>query len=232
MASLVLPPSEFDVRSFGTVVAAAMQGALFELPAGDAVGSFDVQWRDERSFGARTVATAQAGFDIPLWADVLDAHLGTRWDRFSDVGDSVTSSHSLQWRPKRDFELHASYASQFRVPSLFETTGPSREVPTLVSDPRRGGEVESVSVRVGSNSELPLVRGDSRSLGFSVSPLEKLTLKADYWSKRAYSRIMAPPLSQVLEHEAQFPGSFNATLRRPTTWQRGGRASSASSMSR
>lgn len=206
MASLLLPPSAFDVRSFGTAVATALRGPLLTLPAGEAIASFDVQWRDERSFGARSVATAQAGLDIPLWAEVFDAHLSTRWDRFSDIGEIATSSYALQLRPVRGLELHASYASQFRAPSLVEMFGPSFAVTTLVPDRRRGGEVVPVIVHGGSNPELPLVRGDSTSFGFTVSPLTlpKLRLQADYWLKHVHNRIMTPPLSLVLDHEAEF----------------------------
>ncbi|WP_157995083.1 TonB-dependent receptor domain-containing protein [Peristeroidobacter soli] len=206
MDSLQLPPSAFNIRSFGTAAAATLRGPLFASVGGDAIGSFDAQWRDERSVGARTVATAQAGLDIPLW--VLEAHLSTRWDRFSDIGDIATSSYALRWRPLPGLELHASLASQFRAPSLFEMFGPGYEVVTAVPDRRRGGEVVPVIVRGGNNPELPLARGDSTSFGFTVSPsaLPKLTLQADYWLKQIDSRIMTPPLSLVLEHEAEFAG--------------------------
>lgn len=87
----------------------------------------------------------------------------------------------------------------------------SYRIETLVSDRRRGGEVRLVTVYGGSTTELPLVRGDSTSFGFTVSPLDlpELTLKGDYWMKRIHSRIMTPPLSLVLEHEAEFAGLVN-----------------------
>jgi iron complex outermembrane receptor protein len=208
VSSLVLPSIPLDFRSLGTSAAANLSGPVFALPAGEVMASFNAEWRDERSVAMRTVATMQAGLDIPLWVDALDAHVSTRWDRFHDLGEIVTSSYALQSQPWRGFELHASHASQFRIPSLLETFGPSYEIEALVSDRRRGGEVRPVTVYGGSTAELALVRGDSTSFGFTVSPVDlpELTLQGDYWLKRMHSRIMALPLSLLMEHEAEFAG--------------------------
>lgn len=206
VASLISPPQAADFRSMGTEASADLRGPLVTLPAGDVMVSLNAQWRDERTVGMRTVATAQAALDVPLSNDTLDAHVDVRWDRLSDVGDIVTSGYALRWQPVRALELHASYASQFRAPSIYEMFGPSYSLRTLVSDRRRNGEVGMITASGGSSPDLSLVRGETAAFGFTVSPpdLSDLTVRGDYWSKQVHSRITTLPLTLMLEHEAEF----------------------------
>jgi iron complex outermembrane receptor protein len=206
IASLVAPPSVARFVSRGSELAATVHGPLLQLPAGSAVAVLGAQWRRETTSSTRTVAIWHAELRLPLW-ETLEASVGTRSDHFSDVGQVVTPSYSLSWRPVDSLQLRWSYGKNFRPPSADELFGPSYAVQLPIADPRRNGEVGSVTAYVGGSTQLQSVSGKSTAVSVKFTPrsVDGLEIDGNYWITRVSNQIMPVPLALLLENEAKFP---------------------------
>lgn len=137
-------------------------------------------WNDVDREVTRTVATTLAELRAPLMRS-LDLNLGGRWDHFSDLDPIFTWSSALAWQASTDLQLRISYGTSFRVPTLYEISRHSVQIP--ISDPRQGGETASVTALIGSSPELKSVRGRSANFTATFTPgsFPDLRLSASYW---------------------------------------------------
>lgn len=101
----------------------------------DAFDQPDDQFQRGLIFGTESVS-AQAARDqyaayleflVPL-TDTLEFTLAGRYDHYSDFGSTTNPQAAIQWRPRENFTLRASYGQGFRAPSLAQIgLGPSQE---------------------------------------------------------------------------------------------------------
>ncbi|MGI5310512.1 TonB-dependent receptor plug domain-containing protein [Rheinheimera sp. WS51] len=101
----------------------------------DAFDQPDDQFQRGLIFGTESVS-AQAARDqyaayleflVPL-TDTLELTLAGRYDHYSDFGSTTNPQAAIQWRPRENFTLRASYGQGFRAPSLAQIgLGPSQE---------------------------------------------------------------------------------------------------------
>ncbi len=208
MTTLVAAPSVMDFDLTGSAVTAELQGSVFSLPRGDVDLLLGAEWRQETTSSTRTMSTWHADVFVPLWGDALTAAASIRSDQFSDLDRVFTPAYALAWTPSEWLQLRVSHSTGFRAPSLQELYGASHELQFPIADHRRNGEVRNVTVQVGSSPQIQTVTGNSTaaSARIRLGELPGMEIVAKYWRKRVDNRIMAIPMSLVLEHEAAFAG--------------------------
>jgi iron complex outermembrane recepter protein len=120
------------------------------------------------------------------------ANLAARFESYSDFGERITGKAALRFQPSQRLIFRASAGTGFRAPGLSQSFF-SKVVTNVI-----GGQVEEVgifpvgnpaSVALGSK---PLEEETSFSFsgGFAVTPVENLTLTADYFNIRIDNRII------------------------------------------
>ncbi|HEX7113524.1 MAG TPA: TonB-dependent receptor [Steroidobacter sp.] len=207
-----------------------LRGPLFALPAGEVTAVFGAEWRkefarydlleetDSPSLLGAHERTATAGFaelSIPIVGaparggsmHALSAHVAVRFDRYSDVGESLNPQYALTWRPRRDFSVRASYGTSFRPPSLFDLYTPQVGSEMSVADPRRGDEITSAVVVVGGNRDLQSIEAKSFSTAVQFTPESRpgWQFSATYWQTDLDDRVAVVPQHVLLANEARYP---------------------------
>ncbi|GAA5317192.1 MAG: TonB-dependent receptor [Candidatus Pelagadaptatus aseana] len=125
---------------------AKTSGALFELPAGDLMAAFGVEYREEkvvdepsaiatstpsnpdpvRGFSSTDVDyqrdsyAAYAELFIPV-TDEFEVQLQGRYDHFDDFGDTFNPKVGLRYQPAEELILRGSWSTSFRAPSLSQS---------------------------------------------------------------------------------------------------------------
>jgi iron complex outermembrane recepter protein len=142
---------------------------------------------DEHRTNVGVYADAESNLSPKLFAN-----LAARFESYSDFGERVTGKAALRFQPSQRLTLRASAGTGFRAPGLSQSFF-SKVVTNVI-----GGQVEEVgifpvgnpaSVALGSK---PLEEETSFSFsgGFAVTPVENLTLTADYFNIRIDNRII------------------------------------------
>lgn len=232
---IYLAASEFKLNT--RTVGLKMDGALVRLPGGilkigtgvsrlkedfsrDRPASdlpplpFANLWKSDR-----TVDSAFAEVYIPLvnpesnWKAVhaLQLSLATRYDKYSDFGDTINPKIGVAWDLSPELKLHASYGTSFRAPKIgYETSATSLPGSVGVANfPGPDGiSREAVVLLLGSARSLVPEESDNWTLGLSYKPklLSDLTLKATYYAIDYVNQIVAPPYdSSVLSNISLSP---------------------------
>jgi iron complex outermembrane receptor protein len=120
------------------------------------------------------------------------ANVAARYENYSDFGDRVTGKAALRFQPSQRLIFRASAGTGFRAPGLSQAFF-SKVVTNVI-----GGQVEEVGIfPVGSAASVSLgakpLRDEtsfSFSGGFAATPVENLTLTADYFNIRIDHRIL------------------------------------------
>jgi len=143
--------------------------------------------------------TDQHRTNVGLYADAetnltsqLLGDVAARFEHYSDFGSRLTGKAALRYQPSRRVTLRASAGSGFRAPGLSQAFF-SKIVTNVIA-----GQVEEIGVfPVGSPASLALgskpLRDETSfnfSGGFAVTPVENLTLTADYFNIRINHRIL------------------------------------------
>jgi iron complex outermembrane receptor protein len=120
------------------------------------------------------------------------ANLAARFESYSDFGERLTGKAAVRFQPSQRLTLRASAGTGFRAPGLGQSFF-SKVVTNVI-----GGQVEEVgifpvgnpaSVSLGSK---PLEEETSFSFsgGLAATPVENLTITADYFNIRIDNRII------------------------------------------
>src|SRR3569623_870945 len=212
-------------------VDALLNGALFQLPAGNVSASVRVGGSlsrlDTRSFrlGAaqsssisRNVVNGQLNVDVPIASkskDVL-AFLGdlsingnVAIDQVSNFCTLKTLGYGANWQPIKGVRVLASVTDQDDAPSANQLGDPVIVTPNVRVFDFVTGQTVSVARTSGGN---PFLLADSKhtfKLGLTLKPLDKtdLTLTASYVESSTRNAI-ADFQSATAAIEAAFPGRF------------------------
>lgn len=183
-------------------------GALFDLPAGPAVGSIGYERREsdvkdipdeqylrgeivgtESTFvlGKREVDAVFGELILPVtdWAEVQTA---IRYEDYSDFGSTTNPKVGLLLKPTEDLRIRGTWSESFRAPSLAELGNISDESPFLVDpircpvtgDAQDCGEQETI-VRFQPTTGLEPEESESINLGAVWQATENISTSFDYW---------------------------------------------------
>jgi len=133
--------------------------------------------------------------------------LAARYDSYSDFGNAFSPQAGITWKPAAAWLLRAGYGRGFKAPSLYELYSPRTLVPLQMTDPRRNGELVSLTAIAGGNPELEPIRSEFASAGVVWAPQNagNWRISADFWQIKLDQRvtIFAPTL--LLVNESSFP---------------------------
>lgn len=173
-----------DVDHRLSTVSLEANGPLFALPAGMVRMAIGVEHRNEafKQDGVRpgtTVATADYSrkadsayteLYVPVvanaaFADELNLSLAVRYDKYNDFGSTTNPKFGVNWRPKSNLLLTASYGTSFRAPSLSEVYGEPSIFQRVLADPLSPtGQSNGLSIS-GGNTSLDPEEAKTRSFG-------------------------------------------------------------------
>ncbi|HET9579426.1 MAG TPA: TonB-dependent receptor [Usitatibacter sp.] len=160
--------------------------------------------------GDRTTEGVYAEASIPI-TRTLEANVSGRIDHYNDLKQDknpTTGKLSLRWSPMSALVLRGSIGTGFRAPSMGElhqpqSLGTSEQFvdPLFAAD----GPIQVNSV-IGGNPDLKPEKSKQASLGFVWSPIQPLTLRADYWRIKIDNYITTPSALALVN--AARAGSF------------------------
>jgi iron complex outermembrane receptor protein len=211
-----------DGTARSKVLDGRLSGDLTELPAGALSYALGLQFRDE-SYQTRPSA-AQFSGDIAglggatppvdrsrrissLFGELvvpvvrqLEGNLAVRHDRYNDVGNADTYKASLRWQPIRTLVLRGGAGTGFRAPTLVElwlpqTLGSSAQFtdPAFPNNP----QIQTNEIS-GGNPTLKPEKSKQQTLGLVFSPIESMTVSADYWRLQLDRLITAPSTQEIV----------------------------------
>jgi len=245
-----LPDAGFAISTTNTKNAsskATLQGAVLDLPAGEANVTFDFgfDWDDISGNDSRTdIATdltrgnLNGGINlaIPITStrdDFLGAlgdislNLSGGFDHLSDLGTLYDWSASVTWAPFDQLDLTATYVNRERPPSLTQLGSPEVVTFNVSTFDFVRGETVLAAITSGGN---PLLVAETQSdwnfsANWKVPFIENTNFQTSYTRNRSRDVSRAFP-TLTSEVEAAFPGrairDVDGTLlavdRRPVTF--------------
>lgn len=230
-----------DGSSSSKVFDAKLAGDLATLPAGALAYALGVQARDE-SYETRPSAAQFSGdiaglggatlpvdrsrriaslfgeLVVPL-VQQLEGNVALRHDRYNDVGNANTYKASLRWQPLKGLVLRGGTGTGFRAPTLVElwlpqTLGSSAQYtdPAFPNNPN----VQTNEV-TGGNPLLKPEKSRQATLGMVFSPVEAMTISADYWRLTLERLITAPSTQEIVtRYRAGDPAYRNLVVLAPS----------------
>ena len=128
----------------------------------------------------------------------LLANVAARYEHYSDFGDRVTGKLALRLQPSRRVTLRAALSTGFRAPGLSQV-GFSKVTSNFIFDPDLGRPIqENVGIFPTDHpasralGAVPLKEETSVNFsgGVAVTPVDNLTITADYFHIRIDDRIL------------------------------------------
>lgn len=156
-------------------------------------------------YGERKVLSAYAELALPLLADIvavhrLDMQLAVRYENFSDIGNITRPKMAVSWYPVEMLQFRGAISKGFRAPNLIQINSPGATLTTGVDDfaenalDVNGNVVVNAStladggpgngnynLSTSGNKDLKAEKSENISLGFTLQPLDGLTLTYDWW---------------------------------------------------
>ena len=145
---------------------------------------------------SRTNFGLYADAETDLTPQVL-ANAALRFESYSDFGEQVTGKLALRYQPSRRLTFRAAASTGFRAPGLSQVFF-SHITTNFISDPDLGPvpvdvgnfPVEHPASSALGSEELREETAFNFSGGFAVTPVENLTLTADYFHITIDDRIL------------------------------------------
>jgi iron complex outermembrane receptor protein len=167
------------------------------------------------------LSVTSPGWKLPgLYSLELDYQ--ERFDDFSDFGGTERPKFSVRWQPiDSGLTIRATYSEAYHAPTLSDLfRGVEVGVANPVSDPRSTATPEAVTEHLSGNPNLQPETAYEWTYGAVVtpgkwwSPLQGLTLQADFYhiDLRAVTVRLDP--QYLINHEDQFP---DQVIRGPST---------------
>ncbi|TAG03602.1 MAG: TonB-dependent receptor [Betaproteobacteria bacterium] len=197
-----------------------LTGEVWKLPAGILQYAAGLQYRSEKYVtnpspaletgdiaglgGAtppvdrsRNVTSGFVELNAPL-LKTLEASASLRHDRYNDVGGSTNYKANLRFNPTKQVLFRASIGTGFRAPTLSDLWLP-QSVGTSegFTDPGRGTNIQ-VPALTGGNPGLKPEKSDQSSFGVVFSPINNLTLSADYFRVKMTDVITVPSAQLIV----------------------------------
>ena len=193
-------PVEIDFLASPLNVAAGLEWRQesFKTGAGDEaswiIGPYHVQGASIGSHGYPGFPPDQAGtWDRANWAAYLDFEaditekllfgLALRYEDFDDFGSTTNYKGAFMYRFNDVFAIRASYSTGFRAPTPGQSNATRTETTGFNGMLVQGGRIpptNPVAVFFGGEPLLP-EESKNISAGFTLQPLDNLTITADYY---------------------------------------------------
>lgn len=236
LSSLVGSPYSDRIASGAWQADAFMRGSLFELPAGSVEAAVGSEARKEKltfplsygvansAVGRRTVGAAYVEMKVPLISGAMNvpgmeqvtATVAGRLDHYGDFGSTFNPATGLAWRPWHFALIRGSYGKSFRAPGLYQLFEPRTTTVSLVSDPLRNNELNSVQYTSGGNPHLGPEKSSTWSVGLQMSFPEyhEVQFSADYWTIHQDQRATLLSFQTIFANLSLFPDRI---VRAPAT---------------
>ncbi|MDR7050673.1 iron complex outermembrane receptor protein [Duganella sp. 3397] len=159
--------------------------------------------------GSRTIKAIFGELNLPLLQD-LEVQLATRYDKYSDAGNTTNPKIGVRYQPTKQLLLRGSASTGFRAPTLFEKNAPlsrndtnnSYNDPILcpggtiadspIANPLRDCDLQQYKLQ-GGNPALKPEKSKTFAFGVVLEPVSQLTVSADYFNIRLKDKINALP---------------------------------------
>ncbi|MFT5923423.1 MAG: iron complex outermembrane receptor protein [Paraglaciecola sp.] len=214
-----------DSESNLEVAEAFLSTELFEMDGGSAGIAVGVQYRYQDLFqdhdsqsnqdkfafvignpdigGEQDVVAVFGELALPVSEDI-DIQIALRYEDYGgSIGDTVDPKFAISWRTTDDFSVRASVSTSFRAPSIFQRDGGGTGL-NQVNDPITGGQFFA-AVRSSGNEELVPEESTAFNVGFSLEPVDDLSIELDYWSFDFKDLIIQESFQAILNAEPQNP---------------------------
>lgn len=180
-----------DPRLDGTIAAVAEDGTTYPFISDVANSS-----PTSDSEGDRQVTSLFGELQIPVLEN-LDVQLALRYEDFDDIGKSTTvGKAAFGWRPIEMLLLRGSWSEAYRVPNLITVNEGTVVRQVTRTDwaceyaAENGGDPDQEILdctdsiqRVAEGSEdLVPEESDNTSIGFALTPIDGMTITADWWT--------------------------------------------------
>ena len=124
----------------------------------------------------------------------LDLSIATRFEHYSDFGDTTNPKVGLTWRPVGSLKLLATYGTSFRAPTFEDQLqGPDYVLyqPVTLSDPAAAGGSSNAIALLGNVPDLGPERATTWTLGAELQPvaLPGLRLSVGYFNTAYKDRV-------------------------------------------
>ena len=151
--------------------------------------------------GEQDVVAIFGELALPV-SDTVDIQLALRYEDYGgSTGDTLDPKLAVSWRASDDFSLRASVSTSFRAPSIFQRQGGGTGL-NQVNDPITGGQFFA-AVRSTGNEELVPEESTAFNVGFSLEPVDDLSIEVDYWSFDFTDLIIQESFQAILNAEPQ-----------------------------
>ncbi|TMX58685.1 TonB-dependent receptor plug domain-containing protein [Vibrio rotiferianus] len=159
---------------------------------------------------------------LVAFTDELEMNVALRYDHYSDFGSAVSPKASFRYQPLDNLMFRAGAGMGFRAPSLSNLYGADSESNDYAKDyvycESQGisdadcPEKQYTTTRT-SNDELDAETSTSFNFGVSYSPIEDLSVTADYYNIRIEDTIVMNTLQSMIDQERS-SGQSNSNITR------------------
>jgi iron complex outermembrane receptor protein len=178
--------------------------------------------------GSRTIKAVFGELSLPLIKD-LEVQFATRFDDYSDAGNTTNPKLGLRYQPGKQVLLRGSASTGFRAPTLFEKNAPRSKndtnntyndpvlcpggVPSSnpITNPLRDCDLQQFKLQ-GGNPDLNPEKSRTLAAGIVLEPVPQATLALDYWTIKLKDKINALPEEVIYGNYAKYKERF---LRNP-----------------
>ncbi|NRR33066.1 TonB-dependent receptor [Oxalobacteraceae bacterium] len=178
--------------------------------------------------GSRNIEAVFAEVRLPVQKN-LELSFATRFDNYSDAGNTTNPKMSLRWEPAKEVVVRGSASTGFRAPSLFEKNAPPSKndtsneysdpflcpdgVPANLpgSKPLLDCNLQQFKLQ-GGNKDLKPEKSKTFSAGIVIEPVPQVTLAVDYWNIQLKDKIAPLPETLIYGNPVKYKDLF---LRNP-----------------
>ncbi len=165
---------------------------------------------------SRKVASVYGELNAPFTKQ-LEGQFALRYDKYSEVGDTVNPKLGLRWQPSRQWLVRGSAGTGFRAPSLNDLHRPTTYGVTssLITDPycvAQEGTIDGCTdqwpVERQSNPNLKPEKSRQLSLGTVFEPSRQWSFSIDYWNIRVRDVISTLGEQVIIENPDKYNGTY------------------------
>jgi outer membrane receptor protein involved in Fe transport len=151
--------------------------------------------------GTQDVVALFGEIALPV-SDDIDIQIALRYEDYGGTtGDTVDPKFAISWRASDDFSIRGSVSTSFRAPSIFQRDGGATSL-NQVADPITGGTFFA-AVRTSGNDELVPEESTAFNVGFSLEPVDDMSIEVDYWNFDFTNLIIQENFQAILNAEPQ-----------------------------
>lgn len=152
-------------------------------------------------YGEQDVYALFGELALPV-TDDLDVQIALRYEDYGGTtGDTIDPKFAVSYRVSEDFSLRGSISTSFRAPSIFQRDGGATSLNQMV-DPLTGAAAFAAA-RATGNEELVPEESTAYNLGFSLEPLDDLSIELDYWNFDFTNLIIQESFQAILNANPQ-----------------------------